>query len=246
MMIDDVHPEKGYMYEDDLYELLAKLHEDYGLKYTLFIPANWENDCPIVSYQRWMRVLIETSWIEIAAHGYCHQRHSTGGAAEFADFDELDERKTIGALGWIDSDFGSYGLERVGFKPPGWQFDNRLIPLIAERFSYMAVHFKDVGHKFECTKGDSPVYYDPQHDLSIVTNTCHVQDEKYNIVNNTIVIQSHIQSQSGNNSNLSPENIKNLRRAFDEVIGEFEPLFVKELIDARNSNKGNRGGDKGL
>ena len=63
--IDDIHPEKGWgMPGDECMEYLDSLHNEFGVKFTLFIPSNYHKHFPISQHKDWM-VIIMKRQIEI-------------------------------------------------------------------------------------------------------------------------------------------------------------------------------------
>ena len=72
--IDDLHPEKGWGCEgDESIGYLEQLNQEFGCKFTLFIPANYHEDYPISKHKDWVDWWLSKSWAEIASHGYYHK-----------------------------------------------------------------------------------------------------------------------------------------------------------------------------
>ena len=53
--IDDLHPEKGWGCEgDECVGYLEKLNEEFGCKFTLFIPSNYHGKYPLSKHKGWV------------------------------------------------------------------------------------------------------------------------------------------------------------------------------------------------
>jgi len=76
--IDDLHPEKGWgCYGDKSVAYLKNLWEEFGCKFTLFIPSNYHGEYPLSEHKDWVNYWLEQEWVELAAHGHYHQCQRT-------------------------------------------------------------------------------------------------------------------------------------------------------------------------
>ena len=58
--IDDLHPEKGWGCEgDESVEYLQKLNDEFGCKFTLFIPSFYHKKYPLSEHKEWVDFLEE-------------------------------------------------------------------------------------------------------------------------------------------------------------------------------------------
>jgi hypothetical protein len=71
--IDDVNPKPGYRILGEKTEKwFRSLHDDYGCKFTLFVPSCYHREYPLSENKEWVRELAAIDWIELAAHGHFH------------------------------------------------------------------------------------------------------------------------------------------------------------------------------
>ena len=71
--IDDLHPEKGWGCEgDESVEYLQKLNDEFGCKFTLFIPSFYHKKYPLSEHKEWVDFWLDKDWVELASHGYYH------------------------------------------------------------------------------------------------------------------------------------------------------------------------------
>lgn len=166
--IDDVHPQKGWRILGDPTETwLRKLHEDFGAKFTCFVPSNYHGEFPLSEHKEWVQELNSIPWIELAAHGHLHMTSDVTkfGECEFAelDFESAKNRIAESWDEWFNSD-----VMPIGFRPPGWLVnqDSRDAILYAggkwyewgmwetNWFEYVAIHYNhNNGLDWNCIPG---------------------------------------------------------------------------------------------
>ena len=112
--IDDVHPEPGWGMEgDECMIYLRHLHEEFGAKFTLFIPANYHREFPISRYLHWIEWLESLGYFELAAHGHYHDTSDPDrwGECEFA---ELEPDAALDRLQMMFNQWGYMGRRPIG------------------------------------------------------------------------------------------------------------------------------------
>ena len=62
--IDDLHPEKGWGCEgDESVEYLQKLNDEFGCKFTLFIPSFYHKKYPLSEHKEWVDFWLDVNII---------------------------------------------------------------------------------------------------------------------------------------------------------------------------------------
>ena len=94
--IDDLHPEPGWGCPGDIQTAyLENLWEEFGCKFTLFVPSNYHGHWPISQYKDWVEFWKSKEWIELAAHGHFHACGRTDiGECEFLEMETDQQVKT--------------------------------------------------------------------------------------------------------------------------------------------------------
>ncbi len=129
--IDDLHPEKGWGCEgDECVSYLEKLNEEFGCKFTLFIPSNYHRKYPLSKHK---------DWVELAAHGHYHQCERDGiGECEFFELDT--EEKALQRISDCLSEWDKVGLKPKGWRNPGWLAHSDSVKVLGKYFEYSAIH----------------------------------------------------------------------------------------------------------
>lgn len=142
--IDDVNPKQGYRILGEQSEKwLRSLNEEFGIRFTLFIPSNYHRNYPLSEHKEWIRELNSIEWLELAAHGhYHHCKFPTFGECEFfelQDVDEARERLDLCYSEWM----GSIDEFPHGWRNPGWLCSpqsQRAIQYLP--IKYAAIHYE--------------------------------------------------------------------------------------------------------
>jgi len=118
--IDDVNPKPGWRILGECTEqYLKSLHEEFGCKYTLFVPSCYHREFPLSEHKGWVKELSSLDWLELAAHGHYHQTSDPKrfGECEFAELNYEDAAARIYQSWdeWFNCDYMP-----EGFRPPGW------------------------------------------------------------------------------------------------------------------------------
>ena len=228
---DDVNPKKGYrLLGEPAEKWFRQLNEEFGCRFTLFVPSNYHNQFPLSAHKEWVREVASIEWLELAAHGHFHMTSNSKqfGECEFAEltFQQADDRISMMWEEWDDVD-----IIPKGFRPPGWlisseshkalnEFKVNFRPSLWDYpwFDYVAIHY--------------------EHNRGMVWN-CKtffghdgIQQENISIHNeDMIMFQSHV---AGNhNHNVWNEaNFNQLHVSLEYLYKnyEIEPKLLKECI----------------
>lgn len=143
--IDDVNPKKGYRILGEHTETwLRQLNDEFGCKFTLFIPSNYHGQYPLTEHREWIQELNSIEWLELAAHGHLHMTNDSQkfGECEFFELQNVDEaRKRVDLM--YDEWVNSIDVFPVGWRNPGWlcspesQRAIQYLPL-----QYAAIHYE--------------------------------------------------------------------------------------------------------
>lgn len=140
--IDDVHPEIGWgLPGDECMEYLDSLNNEFGVKFTLFIPSNYHGNFPISEHKDWIDWLKSKDYFELAAHGHFHacERNDIGEC----EFFELDtEKKVVDRLELILGEWTNVGHQPLGWRNPGWLAHPIAVQYLGQTFQYSAVHYE--------------------------------------------------------------------------------------------------------
>lgn len=143
--VDDICPKQGYCLLGEKQEKwFRQLNEEFGCRFTLFVPSNYHNEYPLSGHKEWIRELDSIEWLELAAHGHFHQttnpqRYGECEFFELQDVDEAQKRLDLCYSEWMRS----IGKFPVGWRNPGWlcskqsRRDISYLPL-----EYVAVHYE--------------------------------------------------------------------------------------------------------
>ena len=138
--IDDIHPEKEWGCEgDQSVEYLQELNNEFGCKFTLFIPSNYHNKYPISKHVDWINFWKEKDWVELAAHGHYHAcERADMGECEFFELDT--QEKTKNRIEQCISEWKAVEYIPRGWRNPGWLAHPEAIKVLGKHFDYVALH----------------------------------------------------------------------------------------------------------
>ena len=198
--IDDLHPEQGWGCDGDLcVAYLKNLWEEYGCKFTLFVPSNYHGKYPLSQHKDWVNFWLKQEWVELAAHGHYHKcERDDIGECEFFELDTED--KVLERIGACLSEWEQVGYKPKGWRNPGWLAHPNAIKVIGHYFDYAAIHQEhNRGMPWKCKTfiGEDGIH-----------KTDHI-----NIWNkNTFMFQSHIAGDWNDNvwNENNYNNIKNV------------------------------------
>ncbi len=237
--IDDVNPLKGYRILGDKTEKwLRQLNEDYGVKFSLFIPSNYHNKAPISQHKEWIQELNSISWVELAAHGHFHMTSDPQrfGECEMLELDTLQkcEDRFVVMIGeWFHC-----GIKPCGWRNPGWLCNANwneylnTVPTFEDDvknwwFKYTAVHYEhNRGLNWNCKTffGHDGIH---QTDIRIHNTTDDAQRNQTGM----IMFQSHIFGNHNDNV-WNEKNYEQLRMSLDYLFENYniEVKTLKECV----------------
>ena len=215
--IDDLHPEKGWgCYGDKSVAYLKNLWEEFGCKFTLFVPSNYHSKYPLSLYKDWVDFWKRKEWVELAAHGHYHQCKRTDiGECEFF---ELDYQGAIDRINESIREWNSCGYLPKGFRMPGWLCNQESGRAIGERYGYVAIHSNlndNINFGTKTLKGEDGIH----------------KNDSINIWDNRFMFQSHIAGKT-NDNNWNEENYENFRRVITFLKENYKCEFklLRELL----------------
>lgn len=239
---DDVNPLKGYRILGDKTETwFRKLNEDYGVKFTLFIPSNYHNRAPLSQNKEWIQELNSIDWLELAAHGHFHmtsdpQRFGECEFLELQETKEISDRITAMWNEWIDVD-----IFPEGWRNPGWlcsseshrQLNNDIF-IIRKFQKFKDDNFRTCGPlHFEY----AAVHYEHNQGLNWNCKTFFghdgIQQQTIGIHNDDMIMfQSHISGKHNHNV-WNEQNYEQLRLSLDHLFQNYqiEPKILKECLN---------------
>ena len=176
--IDDVHPEKGWgLPGDECMEYLEALNEEFGAKFTLFIPSNYHSKFPISKYKDWVDWLISKKYFELAAHGHYHMcERKDIGECEFFELDTED--KVQSRIQMMLNEWNSVKYKPIGWRNPGWLAHPEAVKKLGPLFKYAAVHYEH-NHNL-------------QWQCKMIFGADGIHETNINTHNGNIMFQSHI------------------------------------------------------
>lgn len=198
--IDDTHPEKGWGMEgDECTNYLIELNKEFGCKFVHFIPSNYHHIFPISQFKDWIDYWNQFDWIELAAHGYSHNKVYPSDDCRECEFIELNYIQSKNRIEEILEEWDKVGIRPKGWRMPGWIATQGAFDAVREEFDYIAIH-KDLNNninlgKHKIFRGENPI-----HDNSSLL-----------LYDDNLYFQSHI-SGVYNRNNWTEENYKYFRK----------------------------------
>ncbi len=217
--VDDVNPKPGYrLLGEPAEKWFRQLNEEFGCRFTLFIPSCYHRQYPISEHKGWIQELQATGFCELAGHGHYHQTSNPQrfGECEFAEIEDVDvaiQRLTECAAEWMNcgTDFPP-----IGWRNPGWlcsNQSNRALFFFAPE--YVAVHYDhNNGLRWNCK-----TFFG--HD--------GIQQENISIHNgDMIMFQSHIAG-THNHNVWNEYNYEQLHLSLTHLVEQFPNIQYKTL-----------------
>jgi len=210
--IDDLHPEKGWgCYGDMSVAYLKNLWEEFGCKFTLFIPSNYHGKYPLSEHKDWIDFWKEQEWVELAAHGHYHQCERTDiGECEFYELDTED--KATKRIGECLSEWNNVGVTPAGWRNPGWLAHPEAIKALGKYFKYAAIHEEhNHGIPWSCK--------------TLIGCDGINQTESIKMYNDTFMFQSHIAG-DWNDNVWNENNYENFREVLKHLSDSYDLNYV--------------------
>ena len=216
--IDDLHPEKGWgCYGDESVAYLKNLWEEFGCKFTLFIPSNYHGKYPLSEHKDWVEFWKNKDWVELAAHGHYHQCERTDiGECEFFELDT--EEKTEQRIGECLTEWNKVGVKPKGWRNPGWLAHPNAIKVLGKYFDYSAIHAEhNRGITWDCK--------------TFVGCDGINETENINLYDKTFMFQSHIAG-DWNDNIWNKKNYENFRNVLEYLAKSCKLKYVtiQELL----------------
>ena len=217
--IDDIHPEKGWgMPGDACMHYLQRLYDEFGVKYTLFIPSNYHGRYPISQHKDWVAWLQSLGYVELAAHGHYHMTSDKArwGEMEFAELRDTSQISNRIAL--MMDEWSAVGVKPIGWRNPGWICSLESHAQLKHIFEYAAVHYE---HNMNLDWGSCKMIFG--HD------GIHETDIKLH-GNNHLMFQSHIAG-TWNKNVWNQQNYEQFRHSLEHLYANYTitPLFLSEI-----------------
>ena len=209
--VDDLHPEPGWGCQNDIQTAyLENLWEEFGCKFTLFVPSNYHGKWPISKHKDWIKFWKSKDWIELAAHGHFHACDRTDmGECEFLELDTNQKVET--RIGMCLKEWEKVNHKPAGWRNPGWVAHPEAIKVISKYFDYAAIHEK---HN-----------HDMSWDCKTFIGCDGINETDIKLYDNTIMFQSHI-SGDWNNNVWNKENYLQLKSSLKYLIDNFDINFM--------------------
>ncbi|HOX08441.1 MAG TPA: FkbM family methyltransferase [Planctomycetota bacterium] len=138
--VDDVRPAPGFggRREADTLGMFLELHKEFGAKFTLFTPTDWQGRWPLSAHLDWLGWLLEQPCFEIACHGHLHATETDSpDPGEFRGASPEGLEETIRAS--VET-FALAGHKPAGVRPPGWFLEPSAYRVFDRHFQYVADH----------------------------------------------------------------------------------------------------------
>lgn len=222
--VDDVHPEMGYgLYENlDQFKYLKRLHDEFGIKFTLFMVPRWRNNqqLDIRLHKNWITWIKNQGFYEIAMHGLTH----TGAKPELGAMElmgiPLEEVQQ--KIQESKHTFQECGIIPTGFKTPGWAHPKELYQILPMMgINWIADHFM----------GEQPITM--SNGLVQIPYNCNIEHLEFAYPKKIAIFHSHISPQEGNKNGWTEELYNKTREYMLKLKEEcdFECLTMTELIE---------------
>lgn len=212
--VDDVHPENGWgLPDDECMALIHEIHNEFGAKFTFFIPSNYHRKYPLSQYKDWIKWLKTFHYIELAAHGHYHDTidSKSWGECEFAEIhdSELCQER----LGQLNHEWIVAGHVPIGWRNPGWLCHPNNVHYIGEMFRYVALHTEhNRGMRWSCVE----LYgCDGIHSPEITIHN-----------NDMLMFQSHIAG-DWNDNRWNYPNYQQLQLSLRHLVDNFNIIFCR-------------------
>ena len=210
--IDDLHPEEGWgCYGDKSVAYLKNLWEEFGCKFTLFVPSNYHGKYPLSEHKDWVNYWLEQEWVELAAHGHHHDCRD-GGPGE-CEFFELNYQQAVDRIMESHNEWQSVGYFPKGFRMPGWLCNQDSGKAIGENYEYVAIHShlnNDIDFGTKTIKGEDGIH----------------KTDSINIWNkNTFMFKSHIAGET-NDNNWNKKNYENFRNVLEYLQKSYKLNYI--------------------
>lgn len=219
---DDINPHPQYrLLGTPAEKWFRQLNEEFGCRFTLFIPSNYHGQYPISEHKGWINELNNIDWIELSAHGHLHQTSDSRRFGE-CEFFELQNMGNVVERGrQMFNEWNKVGVLPVGWRSPGWLTSQATCAIIPTQFDYAAVHYEH-NQGQEWGRTDFKLFFG--HD--------GIQQETIDIHNEDMIMyQSHIYGNHNHNV-WNEHNYEQLRLSLTHLFEQYsiQPKLLKECL----------------
>ncbi len=219
--IDDLHPEQGWGCEgDESVYYLEKLNEEFGCKFTLFIPSNYHKEYPISENKDWIDFWKSKDWVELSSHGHFHSCDRDDiGECEFFELDTEDKAEE--RIQQCLREWKSVGHKPKGWRNPGWLAHPNAVSVVGKYFDYAAIHEEhNHGIPWSCK--------------TFVGCDGINETENISLYDNTFMFQSHIAG-DWNKNIWNEENYKNFKNILEYLAKSYILRYctLEELLNEK-------------
>lgn len=143
--IDDANPKPGWqILGTPVEKWLRQLNDQFGAKFTLFVPSNYHGEYPLSEHKEWVKELLSIPWIELATHGHYHATSDKNrfGECEFFELNNIDQcSMRIGMIDreWLECDMSIYNM---GWKSPGWLCSQPSMEVVQSIAQWTSLHYE--------------------------------------------------------------------------------------------------------
>lgn len=219
--IDDVAPSPQYrILGTPAEKWLTQLHDEFGVKYTLFIPSCFHRQWPISQHKSWINELANDPKFEISLHGHFHMTENPIRFGECEWYELHDTRQIQERIKMMRDEWAECGFElkNMGHRNPGWLCSPESKYELQCEVRYAALHYQhNNGLEWQCKAffGHDGIQ---QENISI-----HTED--------MIMFTSHIAGKHNHNV-WNEQNYEQLRMSLSHLFETYtiEPKFLKECL----------------
>lgn len=181
--IDDLHPEEGWgMPNDECTKRIQLLNEEFGCKFVLFTPSNYQGLYPLSKHKDWVKFWEGKDWIEFAGHGYFHSRpYVSPNFCRENEFLDLDYSQSKERINDCLKEWEACDIRPLGWRMCGWNATQGSFYAAEEEFNYLAIH--------EATNKNIHLRLDRK---TFSKNSCITSDQHMIVEDKYIYFQSHI------------------------------------------------------
>lgn len=214
-VIDDVNPKDGYNLKDKKMDMIKELHDRYGTKFTLFVPAMFEGGYDLRNNKEWCDYIKGYDWIDVNVHGLTHQCiDPKQGAQEFLGISNHEIDSRIKEMKKIMTE--CFGAKEMIFKAPGWYIRPEHFVLLQNN------GYKSVADNFIGQRGLQMMSRMVRYPYTLSIENLHSSH-----YTDTIILHSHIEF-AGSNKNA-------IDRCYNDVVKyldgfkEINGIFLKDV-----------------
>lgn len=209
-MVDDVNQEKGYRPNDNM----LKLIEDYGIKFSLFIPASFRGN---EITKEFIDEIQSNNNFEICAHGLLHDINDNPPNAQ--EFKDLSQDEIKSKMVNINQIWSKNKYKPKVWKSPGWSTPLYIYDYLREyKYTSLCDHFIDDTYRMYNNIKRIPYHNSIDNLPKVVTK-------------DLLILQSHISSIGGSENIWNDENTIKFGLWLEDLMlkVDVEFIFIGEI-----------------